>query len=87
MISYIPESFSRGSYRSIGGGCRSVPVQATPIQQGEYQAKASPSSSQFGLLFRSRMHPLQDVLVLGTSALQPGSIVDVRPLGFMCMGE
>ncbi|CAN0460608.1 unnamed protein product, partial [Scytosiphon promiscuus] len=30
---------------------------------------------------------LQDVLVLGTSALQPGSIVDVRPLGYMCMGE
>ncbi|CAM9566003.1 unnamed protein product, partial [Hapterophycus canaliculatus] len=26
-----------------------------------------------------------DVLVLGTSALQPGSIVDVRPLGYMCM--
>ncbi|CBJ27682.1 Inorganic diphosphatase [Ectocarpus siliculosus] len=28
-----------------------------------------------------------DVLVLGTSALQPGSIVDVRPLGFMCMED
>ena len=30
---------------------------------------------------------VQDVLVLGTSALQPGSIVDIRPLGYMVMGE
>lgn len=29
----------------------------------------------------------QDVLVLGTSALQPGAIVDIRPLGYMVMGE
>lgn len=29
----------------------------------------------------------QDVLVLGTSALQPGSIVEIRALGYMVMGE
>lgn len=30
---------------------------------------------------------VQDVLVLGTSALQPGAIVDIRPLGYMVMGK
>lgn len=28
-----------------------------------------------------------DVLVLGTSALQPGAIVDIRPLGYMVMED
>lgn len=37
--------------------------------------------------FHSCVRSLQDVLVLGTSALQPGSIVEIRALGYMVMGE
>lgn len=64
-----------------------APPNSFPIGQLAVSIGA-PRSCCFDLLQTCpRTHAPQDVLVLGTSALQPGSIVEIRALGYMVMGE